>query len=197
MRNFNLLRLAAALCVGALAIGGLAQAQEGKEVKVGDKAPEFTAKDDAGKEWKSTDVVGKKIVVVYFYPANFTGGCTKQACAFRDDFKKLKDKGVEVIGVSGDDVKSHAAFKKYHELTFTLLSDYEGDIAKKFGVPANKGGDFKFKEKDFEITVTTGVRINRWTFVIGKDGKIIYKDTKVNAAGDSKKILEFVEKLDK
>src|SRR5437762_10780768 len=76
-------------------------------VKVGDKAPEFEAQDEQGKTWKSKDHVGKKIVVVYFYPADFTGGCTKQACGFRDDLGKLADKGVEVVGISGDTVKTH------------------------------------------------------------------------------------------
>ena len=96
--------------------------------------------DDAGKAFKSSDVVGKKIVVVYFYPANFTGGCTNQACAFRDDHAKLKEKGVEVIGVSGDSVKGHSAFKTYYKLPFKLLADEEGTVAKAFGVPAGKGG---------------------------------------------------------
>src|SRR5262245_26589268 len=110
------------------AFGGLVIAA----VAVGDKAPSFVAKDDQGKDWKSEDHVGKKIIVVYFYPADFTGGCTKQACGFRDDAKPLTEKGVEVIGISGDSVKNHQMFKKYHNLNFTLLADEDGSIAKKF-----------------------------------------------------------------
>src|SRR5712675_1728769 len=83
----------------------LAQDKQDKvDLKVGDAAPSFSAKDDTGADWKSADHVGKKILVVYFYPASFTGGCTKQACAYRDDQKALNDAGAEVIGVSGDQV---------------------------------------------------------------------------------------------
>src|SRR6266481_1125600 len=118
----------------ALAASATLSAQESK-VKVGDKAPAFESVDEAGKPWKSSDHVGKKIVVLYFYPADFTGGCTAQACGFRDNLKPLTEKGVEVVGVSGDSVKTHALFKKDHELPFSLLADESGDIAKKFGIP--------------------------------------------------------------
>jgi peroxiredoxin len=102
-------------------------------------APEFTLLDDQGEEWKSADHYGQKIVVIYFYPADFTGGCTKQACSYRDDFSTLKDAGVEVIGISGDSVKNHAAFKKFHSLNFPLLADPEGEAAEKLGVPFTPG----------------------------------------------------------
>src|SRR6516164_5108066 len=96
-----------ALCIASFAFGGLRAADDPKtELKVGDKAPAFDAKDDQGKDWKSSAHVGKNIIVVYFYPADMTGGCTKQACGFRDDLKSLVDKGVEVVGVSGDSVKN-------------------------------------------------------------------------------------------
>ena len=77
------------------------------DLKVGDKAPKFEAMDDTGKLWKSADHVGKKIMVVYFYPADFTGGCTKEACGYRDDYSALTEKGVDVVGVSGDSVHGH------------------------------------------------------------------------------------------
>lgn len=165
------------------------------DVKVGEKAPAFEGMDDAGHVWKSSDVVGKKIVVVYFYPADFTGGCTKQACGFRDDFKTLTDKGVVVVGVSGDSVKTHAAFKKEHMLTFTLLSDEKGTIADKFGVPFNKKeGKATFNGETF----VRGGTAQRWTVIIDADGKVAARyDASKNAAGDSKKVLETVEKLQK
>src|SRR6187549_968052 len=72
------------------------------KVKVGDEAPAFESVDESGKSFKSSDVVGKKIVVLYFYPADFTGGCTAQACGFRDDIEKLNSANIAVIGVSGD-----------------------------------------------------------------------------------------------
>src|SRR5258705_9697781 len=98
----------------ALGILGALALQDKVDLKVGDAAPAFEAKDDAGKDWKSADHVGKKVVVVYFYPASFTGGCTKQACGFRDDMKSFTEKDVEVIGVSGDTVANQEAFKKFH-----------------------------------------------------------------------------------
>ena len=190
---------ATALCLATFVCGGLRAAEDPKsELKVGDKAPTFEAKDDQGNDWKSSDHIGKNVIVVYFYPADMTGGCTKQACGFRDDMKKLADKGVEVVGVSGDSVKNHQVFKKFHKLDFALLADEQGALAKKFGVPAGKGGDFKTKDADGnEVVLTRGVTINRWTFVIGKDGTIVHMDTKVDAAQDSKKILEAVDKLGK
>lgn len=186
---FRTTRVFLALAATLLALGTLGAAD------VGDAAPTFESVDDAGKAWKSADHFGKKIVVVYFYPADFTGGCTAQACGFRDDMDKLKGKDVEVVGVSGDSAKTHEAFKKFHKLNFTLLADEKGEVAKKFGVPFGKGGTAKAKIDGVEQTFDTGVRINRWTFVIGKDGKIAYKNDKVAAKDDSKKILETVEKL--
>jgi peroxiredoxin Q/BCP len=190
MRMLTLLALTAGLVMGGR---GFAE-----ELKVGDAAPTFEAKDDAGKTFKSADVIGKKIVVVYFYPADFTGGCTAQACAFRDDYDKLAKKGVEVIGVSGDSVKTHELFKKKKELPFTLLSDETGELAKKFGVPVQVGAKTaKVKIDDKDVSLERGATISRWTFVIGKDGKIASVDKKVAAKDDSKKVAETVEKLEK
>ena len=195
LRKLGLLTLVFGVIALAL---GVSRADDKKtEVNVGDKAPEFTATDDTGNPWKSADHVGKKIVVVYFYPADFTGGCTKQACAFRDDSKKLEDKGVEVVGISGDSAKNHELFKKEHKLTFTLLADEDGALAKKFGVPVNKGGEVKVKVNGEDIVIKQGVRAARWTFVIGKDGTVIHKDSKVTPAEDSKKVLEVIEKAGK
>jgi thioredoxin-dependent peroxiredoxin len=184
-------------CLFLLATAGLSadEKTKGGQVNVGDPAPTFESTDDQGNPWKSADHVGKKIVVVYFYPADLTGGCTAQACGYRDDMKKLADKGVEVVGVSGDSVENHQKFKKAKELNFTLLADEDGAVAKKFGVPVGPGGDAKVKDADGnEIVLKQGVRAQRWTFVIGKDGKVIYKNPKVAAAKDSKQILEVIEK---
>src|SRR5215207_4043050 len=99
--------------LGLLAAGGGGAADDAKpvELKVGDKAPAFEARSDAGTTWVSAEHVGKKWVVVYFYPGDFTPGCTAQANAFRDAMHKLRDKGVEVVGVSGDSAEVHAKFK--------------------------------------------------------------------------------------
>jgi peroxiredoxin Q/BCP len=167
------------------------------DLKVGDPAPKFAALDDTGKEWKSEDHVGKNIMVVYFYPADMTGGCTKQACGFRDDLSKLKEQGVEVVGVSGDNVENHQVFKKAYELNFALLADTEGKVANAFGVPTGEGGTYNATVDGKEVPLVRGVTIKRWTFVIGKDGKIASKNTEVNAAEDSKAILDTVAKLQK
>ena len=197
MKTWTRCGMAAAALV--LALGGLAAAEnKAKELKVGDKAPSFESTDDQGQAWKSSDHLGKKVVVVYFYPADLTGGCTKQACGFRDDMAMLTDKGVEVVGVSGDSAKNHQVFKKVHKLNFTLLADEDGAVAKKFGVPLKAGGEFKTKDADGnEVVLKRGVTATRWTFVIDKDGKIVHKNTKVAASEDSKQILEVVEKLNK
>jgi peroxiredoxin Q/BCP len=174
----------------------VASAQSTVDLKVGDAAPKFHAKDDSGKDWKSADHVGKNVIVVYFYPADMTGGCTKQACGFRDDMKTLTDKGVEVVGVSGDSVKNHQLFKKAHELNFSLLADTDGKVAEAFGVPVTPGEkSVKATIDGKEETLTRSVTTARWTFVIDKSGKIASKNTMVKAAEDSKAIQELVEKL--
>lgn len=168
------------------------------DLKVGDKAPRFEAMDDTGKLWKSTDHVGKKIMVVYFYPADFTGGCTKEACGYRDDYSALTEKGVDVVGVSGDSVHGHELFKKAHELNFTLLADTDGKVAEAFGVPTEAGADTVMATNgDQKEPIYRNVTIDRWTFVIDKKGKIASKNTEVHAAEDSKAILETISKLQK
>ena len=167
------------------------------KVKVGDTAPTFEAKNETGETVKSSDVVGKNVVVLYFYPADFTGGCTAQACGFRDDIEKLKGKGITVFGVSGDNPKSHKLFKNHHKLPFHLLADEKGELAAKFGVPFNKGGTVKWLDKESNIThdITQGVRISRWTVVIDKAGKVAAIDQVGKAGDDSKRVADIVNKL--
>lgn len=166
------------------------------DLKVGDAAPVFEAQDDQGKTWKSSDVIGKKLLVVYFYPADTTGGCTKQACGFRDDMKKLEEKDVVVVGVSGDSVRNHQLFKQKENLNFALLADEEGKVAGAFGVPFTKGEKtVKATIDGKDETLTRGGTALRWTFLVDRDGKIAMKNTEVKAAGDSKAILQKVEEL--
>ena len=187
----------AALALATCYLGGVFAADDKVELKEGDKAPVFESVDETGKAWKSSDVVGKKIVVLYFYPADFTGGCTKQACGFRDDMAKLEGKNVEVVGVSGDSADVHAKFKAAQKLNFTLLADEDGAVARKYGVPFTKGATVKAKDADgkaFEFT-RAGTAA-RWTFVVGKDGTIAYKNTRVTPALDAKAITEFIDKAE-
>jgi len=185
-----------ALIAVALTLGCLLTAEAENELQVGDAAPEFQATDDRGQTWKSSDHIGKKILVVYFYPADMTGGCTAQACGYRDKMDDLSQAGVEVVGVSGDSVANHQLFKKVHDLNFTLLADEDGSVAKKFGVPVSVADKTVTKLVDgTETLLRRSATARRWTFVIDRDGKIAYKDSKVNARKDPEKIQEVVRAL--
>ncbi len=164
-------------------------------LKEGDKAPAFVAVDTKGEVWKSEDHVGKKVVVVYFYPADLTSGCTAQACAYRDHMKELEEADVEVVGISGDSVKNHQLFARINALNFNLLSDEQGKVAEAFGVPVREGATLTRMVDGVEQTLTRGVTASRWTFVIGKDGRILRKCTSVEAEQDCKKVLETVRRL--
>ena len=111
---------------------------------------------------------------------------------------KLNDEGVEVVGVSGDAVLTHQMFKKAQKLNFTLLSDEEGKLAGTFGVPVGKGAEVKTKDADGQpLTVKRALTASRWTFVIGRDGQVVYKNTQVNPVKDSKEVADLIEKLEK
>jgi peroxiredoxin Q/BCP len=167
------------------------------KVKVGDTAPTFESIDENGKTFKSTDFVGKKVVVLYFYPADFTGGCTKQACGFRDDYEKLSGSGVAVIGVSGDSPSTHKLFKAYHKLAFPLLADEKGELAKTFGVEVKAGGKSPTIDADGKKgTADRGVTIMRWTVVIDKAGKVADIGEVPSAENDSKRVAAIIKKLE-
>ena len=166
-----------------------------KPLAVGDAVPVFSTLDDQGEKWSSADLLGKKHLIVYFYPAAMTGGCTKQACAYRDDRDKLAKLDAVVVGVSGDNPAGLALFKKAERLNFTLLADEKGAVAKKFGVPAGKGGSIKRTVDGKEVTLSRGVTTKRWTFVVSKEGKVVYKNDKVNATKDSEAVRAVLAKL--
>ncbi len=192
------MRRTVALFTALLAVAAIsnANAEEAKAPGVGDPAPTFEVQDDQGKAWKSSEHFGKKIVVVYFYPADMTGGCTAQACAFRDDIGELADKDVEVVGVSGDTVENHQLFKKAHGLNFTLLADVDGKVADAFGVPKTVGEKtVKAVIDGISHDLTRNVTTQRWTFIVDREGKIAYKDPSVNARQDSQKVLAALAEL--
>lgn len=162
-------------------------------LSVGDKAPGFSAVADDGSQWNIKDYLGKSFIVVYFYPAAMTGGCTKQACSYRDHSGDLASAGILVIGVSGDKVENLQLFKKAENLNFTLLSDEKGEIAKAFGVPLSPGGLVKRTLGETEYELARGITAKRWTFILGKDGNIIYKNEAVNPEKDTEEVLNFVK----
>jgi thioredoxin-dependent peroxiredoxin len=152
MPNMKILKTLLAvlsLFVGASALAAMP--------KVGDVAPSFQGTDQNGNLVKSSDLIGKKIVLLYFYPKDFTGGCTAEACGFRDRMGDLQKDNVDVIGVSFDTVNEHKAFETKYNLNFTLLADPDGKIVEAYGT---RMGMMKMSR--------------RVSFLIGLDGRIVH-----------------------
>jgi len=167
------------------------------KVKVGDTAPAFESVDESGKPFKSSTVIGKNIVVLYFYPADFTGTGAAQARGFQEEMENLNNRGALVVGVSGDSVSTHKLFKAYYKLPFTLLADEKGEVAKLFGVPVKDGGKSPtINEKEEKGSANRGVTIESWTFVIDKAGKVAAADKVGKAGGDAKRVAEILKELD-
>ncbi|MCJ0742856.1 thioredoxin-dependent thiol peroxidase [Pedobacter montanisoli] len=148
------------------------------ELKAGDKAPSFTAKDQDGNAITLDQFRGKK-VILYFYPKDDTPGCTTEACDFRDNYQSLKAKGMEVLGVSVDDEKSHQKFISKHSLPFTLLADTDKQIVEAYGV----WGEKNMYGKKYMGT-------NRKTFIIDENGNIAHIINKVDTKNASQQVLE-------
>lgn len=167
------------------------------QANLGEKVPNFTTLDQDGSKWvlkkhlKSADYL-----VVYFYPAAFTGGCTKQACSYRDQKGELAAVGAQVVGVSGDKAETLGLFALENSLNFTLLSDESGEIAAIFGVPQNEGGTINREIKGQALDLERGTTIQRWTYILDQKGVLIYRDMEVNAEEDSNKVKEFLASLE-
>ena len=125
--------------------------------KAGDRAPLFTGQDQDGKTFNLADLIGKKIVLLYFYPKDFTGGCTKEACGFRDRMGELQTNNVAVIGVSHDSADSHKKFAEQYKLNFTLVADPDGKII-----------------SGYDVKMPVMAMSKRVSFLIGLDGKIVH-----------------------
>jgi len=149
--------------------------------KVGDKAPLVEGQDQNGKAFKLADVVGKQVVLLYFYPKDDTPGCTKQACGLRDRMADLKKDNVQVVGVSFDTADSHKKFIAKHNLNFPLLADTDGKIADAYGVRRQEGKNMA----------------RRASFLIGKDGRIVHVTDTPSADTHLAEMKEAVEKLKK
>ena len=125
------------------------------KVQVGERAPDFTLPDQNGKDVRLSDLLGKKNIVLYFYPKDDTPGCTTEACSFRDSYEVFKEAGAEVIGVSSDSVDAHQRFATKNRLPYILLSDVGGALRKQYGVPT-----------------TFGLMPGRVTYIIDKQGVV-------------------------
>jgi len=146
-------------------------------VEKGKPAPDFTLESDAGEQVSLSDFRGKP-VVLYFYPADDTPGCTAQACGFRDDWEEYQRRGAVVLGVSPDDVDSHVRFRQKYELPFTLLADPDHRVAELYGAWGEKSYYGK-----------THVGVIRSTFVIAPDGTVATAMSNGRAQGNSEKVL--------
>ncbi len=158
----------------------------------GDKVPSFSAIDENGDAWELSDQHADYLVI-YFYPAAFTGGCTKQACSYRDNDAAFKLLNAQVIGVSGDEYENLQKFKEFHNLNFTLLSDVDGKIAELFGVPTREGNTIEKEVDGKTLQLTRGVTTSRWTYVVDRNGKLVYKDEDVQAATDYEAVLKEIK----
>ncbi len=128
------------------------------KIEIGSSIPSFSLKDQNGNLFTIDSVLGKKNIIIYFYPKDDSPGCTKQACSFRDSYEDFKDAEAEVVGISHQSVESHLEFAKKHRLNFTLLSDEDKKVTKLFQVPTN----------------FLGLIPGRVTYVVDKTGKVVY-----------------------
>jgi thioredoxin-dependent peroxiredoxin len=155
----------------------------GDWVEAGQRAPVFTLEADDGTKVRLSDLKGQP-VVLYFYPRDNTPGCTREACAFRDQRAKITKLGAMVLGVSGDSIASHGKFRDKYRLNFPLLSDAHHRVAEKYGA---------WREKNMYGKKSMGVQ--RSTFLIGPDGKVakVWKQVKVD--GHDEQVLAALKQL--
>lgn len=157
-QNFYLFYLAVYLILFVAYLIFDTNSEKMKKIEVGSKIPKFELKDQNDNLFKIEDVVGKKNLVIYFYPKDDSPGCTKEACAFRDQFEVFADVNAMIIGISADSVDSHKNFALKHNLSFTLLSDKDNKVRGLFGVP----------------TSLFGLLPGRVTYVVDKKGEVVY-----------------------
>ncbi len=148
------------------------------KVKVGDEAPDFGGPTSDGSRLGLKDFVGKKNVVLYFYPKDDTPGCTREACSFRDNLQSIRDLGAEIVGVSLDSVQSHGRFASKYELPFPLISDQEKRISKAYGVLRD-----------------IGLSTNRVTFIIDTKGKVAKIFPKVDVTKHTEEVVAALKEL--
>lgn len=148
-------------------------------LEVGDKLPVFELYDQDGKLFKIETLLMKHPIVIYFYPKNFTPGCTKEACSFRDNYEDFLSTGAKVIGISSDSIASHKKFSNRYHLPFTLLADSKGETRRLFGVKSS----------------FLGMLPGRETFVFNKEGILSYKFQSLNSRPHIDHALHELKKL--
>ena len=153
---------------------GIVMGDDAMPVKIGDPAPDFQVKDDAGAIRTLAEFRGKK-VVLYFYPKDDTPGCTKEACSFRDGYSTLQDAGIVILGVSFDSPEAHRKFKEKYKLPFALLSDEKKEVAEAYGASGGLLGSLMAK---------------RYTYLIDEDGKIVHIFKKVDVKNHAEEVLQ-------
>ncbi len=163
----------------ALAMALVQMARAGELPKVDEAAPDFDLPDQDGVRHTLREYAGKWLVL-YFYPKDDTPGCTREACAFRDDMHKLKESGAQVVGISVDDSRSHAAFAQKYHLPFTLLADDSAEVAARYGALLNLGL--------FKVA-------KRYTFLIDPQGKVAKVYVKVETSKHSQEIIDDLKQL--
>ena len=147
-------------------------------IVTGGKAPDFALPDQDGNIHRLSDYRGKP-VVLYFYPKDDTPGCTKEACSFRDSFAEFKKAGIQILGISIDNEKSHIDFRKKYNLPFTLLSDTDKKVVREYGVWAEK---INYGKKYWGTV--------RKTFLIDQNGDVIHVFDKVKPEEHAQEVLE-------
>ena len=147
-------------------------------METGEKVPDLELKDHNGQNFKFQDLIGKKAFVVFFYPKDFTPGCTKEVCSFRDKYQDFQELGAEVIGISSDSSDSHSRFAQKFDLPYRILSDKNKKARKAFGVKPN----------------LLGLLPGRETFVFDKQGKLLHNFNSMNAQRHMPEALTILKK---
>ena len=151
-------------------------------ISEGSLAPDFVMKDIKGKSIKLSDLKGKKSVVAYFYPKDFTPGCTAEAAEFSKDYEKFRAAGIEIVGISPDSDESHEKFRDKMGIPYPLVADTENEVSKKYGVYGLKS----FMGREY-------MGVNRSTFLVDKSGRLVKIFNRVKPAGHSKEVFDALQ----
>jgi peroxiredoxin Q/BCP len=154
------------------------------KVKLGQPPIDFNFQDSNNKIYRISDLIGKKNIVIYFYPKDFTPGCTIEAEEFSRDYESFKEADIEIVGISPDSDESHSKFREKMKIPYMLASDTKNEISKNYGVYGLK----KFMGKEY-------LGVSRSTFLVDMSGKVVKIYNKVKPKGHSKEVIEFFKSI--